>query len=59
MSKKRDELIKSALMAKLSGGIDIYTADDILTAADISDAELQEFREKVQADIHRLAEKKK
>ena len=59
MSKKRDELIKSALMAKLSGGIDIYTADDILTAADISDAELQDFREKVHADIDRLAEKKK
>ena len=35
---KRNELIKKALMDKLTGeGFNIYTADDILIVADITD----------------------
>ena len=59
MKNKRDELIKKALIDKLSGNISIYSADDILTVADISDEETQEFQEKITAEIRQLAEKKK
>ena len=55
---KREELIKRALMDQLSGGFDIYTADDILTVADITETELKEFQDKIKADIERLADKK-
>ena len=56
---KRDELIKKALIDKLSGNISIYTADDILTVADISDEEMYEFQDKITSEIKQLAEKKK
>ena len=56
---KREELIKSALLEKLSGGMNIYTADDILVVADISDEEMQDFHEKIKIEIMRLAMKKK
>ena len=59
MANKRDELIKNALMDKLSGNITIYSADDILTAADITDEETQDFHEKIQSEIARLAGKMK
>ena len=59
MKNKRDELIQKALMDKLSGNISIYSADDILTVADISDEEMQEFYKKVTVEIKQLAEKKK
>jgi len=59
MNNKREELIKSALLNKVSDGMDIYTADDILIVADITDAELQEFQDKIQDDIEQLASKKK
>ena len=59
MANKRDELIKNALMDKLSGNITIYSADDILTAADITDEETQDFQEKIRSEIARLAKKKK
>ena len=59
MSSKREELIKSALMDKISDGFNMYTADDILTVADISEAEMQDFQYKIQADVIRLAGKKK
>ena len=56
----RDELIQTALMEKLSGGITltIYTADDILTAADISDDEMQNFQKKIKSEIEKIATKK-
>ena len=59
MNNKREELIKSALMEKLAPGITIFTADDILTVADITDEEMQKFREKIQVEAERLAKKKK
>ena len=59
MTNKREELINRALMDKLTGGIDIYNADDILIVADISEAELREFHEKIQRDIQQIASKKK
>ena len=52
---RREELIRRALMEKIAGGMDIYTADDILTVADITDEEMQEFRENIQAEVDVLA----
>ena len=54
MKNKREELIKRALLDKLNDSIDIYTADDILTVANIDETELTELRENIQADIDRL-----
>ena len=56
---RREELIRRALMEKIAGGMDIFTADDILAAADITDEEMQEFQEKVQAEVDGLAKKKR
>ena len=56
---KRDKLIKNALIGKLSSGITVYTADDILTVADISDEEMQDFHEKINIEIDGLAKKKR
>ena len=56
---KRDELIKSALTEKLTDGINIYTADDILTVADISGEEMQALHEKIKSEIDGLAKKKR
>ena len=59
MNNKRNEIIKTALMDKVSGNINIFTADDILTVADISEEELQEFKEKIKSEIDGLADKKR
>ena len=55
----REELIKCALMNIISGGFDVYTAEDILTVADITEEEREEFRAKIENDIALLATKKK
>ena len=59
MNTKRDELIKSALMNIISGGFDVYTAEDILIVAGITEEEREEFRAKIDNDIASLAAKKK
>ena len=56
---KRDEIIKKALVDKLSGNISIYSADDILTVADISEEEMWEFHNKFKIEIDNIAKKKK
>ena len=57
---KRDELIKQALIEKVSGGLDnIYTADDILTVADISNEEMATFQDMVECEINELTKKKR
>jgi len=61
MSNKREELIKKALLEQLSGigkGVNLYTSDDILLAADISETEMKEFHGKIKKEIERLAFKK-
>ena len=58
MNNKREEIIKKAMIDKLSDGLNVYTADDILTVADIDEIELQEFYNKIQADINKLARKR-
>ena len=55
----REKLIKQALMDKLSDGMEIYTADDILTVADISDEEMTAFREIIEREIDTLAKKRR
>ena len=55
---ERNEIIKKALMDKLTGSINIYTADDILTVADISEEEIHNFHEKITNEIDELTEKK-
>jgi hypothetical protein len=59
MNNKREKLIKNALMDKINGELNIYSADDILTAADISEEERRELVEKIHEDIYRIVEKKK
>jgi len=59
MENKREKLIKSALMDKISDDTNIYTADDILTVADISEEERQELIVKINEDIYKIVEKKK
>jgi hypothetical protein len=59
MNSKRDKLIKNALLDKINDALSIYTADDILTAADITETELQEFHDKIKKDVEKLADKNK
>ena len=54
----REDIIKKALMDKLSGGMDIFTADDILTVADIGEDEMTELRESIETEMERLSRKK-
>lgn len=51
---KRSEIIKNAVLEKLSDGIDFFTADDILTVAGISDADLQAIQQKIVDDLNKF-----
>ena len=55
---KRDELIKTALMDKMTNNVNIYTAYDILTVANISEEEVKNFQEKIMIEINELTKKK-
>ena len=51
---KRNEIIEKAIIEKLTGGVNIYTADDILTAANITEKEIQDFHAKMKNEIDEL-----
>ena len=44
MEADREEIIRKAILEKLSPGIDFFTADDILTVAGITNQQLEEIR---------------
>ena len=44
METDREEIIRKAILEKLSAGFDLFTADDILTVAGITNQQLEEIR---------------
>lgn len=48
---KRNQLIMQAILDKLGSNTGIYTAEDILTAANIKDKDLQEVLKGLQSNI--------
>jgi len=44
MENDREHLIQRAILTKLGNGIDMFTADDLLTVAGITEDDLEEIR---------------
>ena len=44
METDREEIIRKAILEKLSAGFDLFPADDILTVAGITNQQLEEIR---------------
>lgn len=44
METDREEIIRKAILEKLSAGFDLFTADDILAVAGITNQQLEEIR---------------
>lgn len=44
METDREEITRKAILEKLSAGFDLFTADDILTVAGITNQQLEEIR---------------
>ena len=53
---KRTTVIAKAAMVKLGDGIDIFTADDVLTAAGIDQTKLTQIRDALMEKVGDLAE---
>jgi len=53
----RTDIIRQALMEKAGHGVSMFTADDILIVAGISEKEIKEFKRQVDDNINRLAAK--
>ena len=47
MIKDREEIIRKAILEKLSSGFDYFTADDILAVAEIDKAQLKEISDSI------------
>ena len=47
MIKDREEIIRKAILEKLSSGFDYFTADDILAVAEIDEAQHKEIYESI------------
>ncbi len=43
MENDREKLLQRAILCKLGNGIDMFTADDLLTVAGITDNDLEEI----------------
>ncbi len=48
---KRNQLIMQAILDKLGSNTGIYTAEDVLTAANIKDKDLQEVLNRLESNI--------
>ena len=59
MNEKRNQLITQAILDTLSTGAGIYTAEDILTAADISNEDLQKLLKQIRNNVAEMKEKEK
>lgn len=55
----RNQLITQAILDKLNTGTGIYTAEDILVAANISDQNLQKFLEQLEGNVAEITRKEK
>lgn len=58
MSKDRNALILRAIIDKLGSGIEIYTAEDILLAANIESENLQEVQERLTNSVDEIVKRK-
>ena len=58
MSKARNELILRAIVDKLGCSTEIYTAEDILLAADIENENLQEVQERLTNSVDEIVKRK-
>lgn len=43
MEDKREAIIRQAILCKLGNGLDLFTADDLLTVAGITEEQLEEI----------------
>ena len=58
MSEARNELILRAIVDKLGSGTEIYTAEDILLAANIESENLQEVQERLTNSVEEIVKRK-
>ena len=58
MSKDINALILRAIVDKLGSGIEIYTAEDILLAANIESENLQEVQERLTNSVDEIVKRK-
>ena len=58
MPKGRNQLILRAIIDKLGSGTEIYTAEDILLAADIENENLQEIQERLTNNVDEIVKRK-
>jgi len=54
MCEKRKKLITQAILDELSSGVEIYTAKDILVAANIREENLKELLNKFQNEVEEV-----
>ncbi len=57
MDKKRNQLITQAILDKLNTGTGIYSAEDILVAANIEKQDLQKLLEQLEENVAEIARK--
>lgn len=57
MCDKRNQLITQAVLDKLGSGTGIYTSEDILIVANISDENLRDLLGKLQSNVKKVTEK--
>lgn len=60
MCEKRNQLISQAILDKLaSGGMGVYTSEDILTVANIDEQDLNKILKEFQNDVADITRKEK
>lgn len=59
MYEKRNQLITQAILDKLNTGTGIFTAEDILTVANIHEQDLQKFLEQLEGGVAELTQEQK
>ena len=57
MCEKRKKLIAQAILSELSSGVEIYTAKDILVAANIEEKDLNKVLEQLQNNVEEITRK--
>ena len=57
MCEERKKLITQAIISELSSGVEIYTAKDILIAANIDKKDLNKILEKLQYNVEEITRK--
>jgi len=53
----RDEIIQKALVDKIGDSVTMFTSDEVLTVAGISDADIKTFVGKMNDEMNRLTQK--